>query len=167
MITQKKNTTKMKMKLLFLSIILTTSLLCCGASSEKNKKFIHKFTNDEVINSDGNNKKLPTPNHKENKHRQKDNDDYVELLTDKSDYDDDNDDDDDNNDMEDSDNLSNNDKSMSSEDQIKLLTKQLGALVNQRREDYKMLEASLKKYVKNNAASFVDEDIRVELEKLR
>lgn len=61
----------------------------------------------------------------------------------------------------------NDDKSMSSVDQIKLLSKQLSALMNRRREDYKLLETSLKNYVKTNAAKIVDEDIRVELERLR
>lgn len=56
---------------------------------------------------------------------------------------------------------------LSVEDQMKLMSKQLSALMNRRREDYKLLETNLKKYVKTNAAKFVDDDIQNELERLR
>ncbi|XP_053662908.1 protein scabrous [Anopheles marshallii] len=53
------------------------------------------------------------------------------------------------------------------EDQVRLLSKQLNALTYQRREDYKMLENSLKKYVRKNAAEITDAQIREELDQLR
>lgn len=57
--------------------------------------------------------------------------------------------------------------SLSSEEQIKLMSKQLYALTQHRKEDYQLLEKSLQKYMKTNLLSLVDEDIRTELEKLR
>uniref|UniRef100_A0A182IX73 Uncharacterized protein n=1 Tax=Anopheles atroparvus TaxID=41427 RepID=A0A182IX73_ANOAO len=56
---------------------------------------------------------------------------------------------------------------LSLEDQVRLLSKQLNALTYQRREDYKMLENSLKKYVRKNAAEITDAQIREELDQLR
>uniref|UniRef100_A0A182LS33 Uncharacterized protein n=1 Tax=Anopheles culicifacies TaxID=139723 RepID=A0A182LS33_9DIPT len=53
------------------------------------------------------------------------------------------------------------------DDQVRLLSKQLNALTYQRREDYKMLENSLKKYVRKNAAEITDAQIREELDQLR
>uniref|UniRef100_A0A182PQN7 Uncharacterized protein n=1 Tax=Anopheles epiroticus TaxID=199890 RepID=A0A182PQN7_9DIPT len=53
------------------------------------------------------------------------------------------------------------------EDQVRLLSKQLNALTYQRREDYKMLENGLKKYVRKNAAEITDAQIREELDQLR
>uniref|UniRef100_A0A182NJM7 Uncharacterized protein n=1 Tax=Anopheles dirus TaxID=7168 RepID=A0A182NJM7_9DIPT len=52
-------------------------------------------------------------------------------------------------------------------DQVRLLSKQLNALTYQRREDYQMLESSLKKYVRKNAAEITDAQIREELDQLR
>jgi hypothetical protein len=57
--------------------------------------------------------------------------------------------------------------SLSANDQIRLLTKQLAALSNHRREDYKMLENSLKKYVRKNALQMTEVDVRAELDQLR
>ncbi|XP_016957627.1 protein scabrous [Drosophila biarmipes] len=53
-------------------------------------------------------------------------------------------------------------------DQVRLLTKQLNALMLRRREDYEMLEHNLRKSLRltNNAAS-VDADLRSELNQLR
>jgi hypothetical protein len=71
------------------------------------------------------------------------------------------------------DNNNNNDvddatiSSMSTSDQIRLLTKQLAALSTRRREDYKLLENSLKKYVRKNSLQFSDVDMRTELDQLR
>ncbi|XP_055606167.1 protein scabrous [Uranotaenia lowii] len=56
---------------------------------------------------------------------------------------------------------------LSLEDQVRLLTKQLNALTNQRREDYKMLENSLKKYVRKNSMQLTNAEIRDELDHLR
>ncbi|XP_052873660.1 protein scabrous-like [Anopheles cruzii] len=53
------------------------------------------------------------------------------------------------------------------DDQVRLLSKQLNALTYQRREDYKMLENSLKKYVRKNAAEITDAQLREELDQLR
>ena len=56
---------------------------------------------------------------------------------------------------------------LSLEDQVRLLSKQMSALMTRRREDYKMLENSLKKSVRKNAKLFADSDIRSEFEQLR
>ncbi|XP_049540992.1 protein scabrous [Anopheles darlingi] len=56
---------------------------------------------------------------------------------------------------------------LSVDEQVRLLAKQLNALTYQRREDYKMLEGSLKKYVRKNAAELTDGQIREELDQLR
>lgn len=56
---------------------------------------------------------------------------------------------------------------LSCDDQVKLLSKQLSALTQQRNEDYKSLENNLKKFVKKNLLSIVDEDVRKELDQLR
>lgn len=56
---------------------------------------------------------------------------------------------------------------LSLEDQVRLLTKQLNALTNQRREDYKSLENNLKKYVRKNSAQLTGAEIREELDALR
>lgn len=54
------------------------------------------------------------------------------------------------------------------EDQVKVLTKQLNALMNRRREDFQQLENNLKKSLKITAqAEYVDMDIRNEMEQLR
>lgn len=53
------------------------------------------------------------------------------------------------------------------EDQVRLLSKQMSALMNRRREDYKMLENSLKKSVRQNSVQFGDSELRSELVKLR
>lgn len=64
-------------------------------------------------------------------------------------------------------NNDNNDVVMTLEDQVQLLSKQLNALMTRRREDYKMLENSLKKYVRKNSLQFLDKDIKNELDQLR
>lgn len=56
---------------------------------------------------------------------------------------------------------------LSLEDQVRLLTKQLNTLTNQRREDYKMLENSLKKYVRKNSVQLTNAEIREELDQMR
>nr|XP_029721948.1 protein scabrous-like [Aedes albopictus] len=56
---------------------------------------------------------------------------------------------------------------LSLEDQVRLLTKQLNTLTNQRREDYKMLENSLKKYVRKNSVQLTNAEIREELDRMR
>lgn len=56
---------------------------------------------------------------------------------------------------------------LSLEDQVRLLTKQLNTLTNQRREDYKMLENSLKKYVRKNSVQLTNAEIREELDLMR
>lgn len=54
------------------------------------------------------------------------------------------------------------------EDQVKVLTKQLNALMYRRREDFQQLENNLKKSLKITAqAEYVDMDIRNEMEQLR
>ncbi|XP_050091218.1 protein scabrous [Anopheles aquasalis] len=58
-------------------------------------------------------------------------------------------------------------EALSVDEQVRLLAKQLNALTYQRREDYKMLEGSLKKYVRKNAAELTDGQIREELDQLR
>lgn len=52
-------------------------------------------------------------------------------------------------------------------DQVRLLSKQMSALMNRRREDYKMLETSLKNSVRKNSQQFGDVEMRSELAKLR
>lgn len=52
-------------------------------------------------------------------------------------------------------------------DQVRLLSKQMSALMNRRREDYKMLETSLKNSVRKNSQQFGDVETRSELAKLR
>ncbi|XP_055620393.1 protein scabrous [Toxorhynchites rutilus septentrionalis] len=56
---------------------------------------------------------------------------------------------------------------LSLEDQVRLLTKQLNTLTNQRREDYKMLENNLKKFVRKNSIQLTNAEIRDELDHLR
>lgn len=56
---------------------------------------------------------------------------------------------------------------LSLEDQVRLLTKQLNTLTNQRREDYKMLENNLKKYVRKNSVQLTNAEIREELDQMR
>lgn len=56
---------------------------------------------------------------------------------------------------------------MSLDDQVRLLSKQMSALMNRRREDYKMLETSLKNSVRKNAQQFGDLDLRNEVNQLR
>lgn len=56
---------------------------------------------------------------------------------------------------------------LSVEDQVRLLSKQMSALMNRRREDYKMLETSLKNSVRKNSQQFADLDLRNELNQLR
>lgn len=52
-------------------------------------------------------------------------------------------------------------------DQVNLLQKQLNALMTRRREDYKLLENNLKKYIRDTATQFSDVDIQDELHNLR
>lgn len=56
---------------------------------------------------------------------------------------------------------------LSLEDQVRLLTKQMNALMIRRREDFKLLENNLKKSLRKNYAQYGDVDVRVEFEKLR
>lgn len=56
---------------------------------------------------------------------------------------------------------------MSVEDHVHLLTKQLNALMTRRREDYKLLENSLKKYVLKNSMEVAEIDVKEELNILR
>lgn len=56
---------------------------------------------------------------------------------------------------------------MSVEDHVHLLTKQLNALMTRRREDYKLLENSLKKYVLKNSMEVAEIDVKEELSTLR
>lgn len=51
--------------------------------------------------------------------------------------------------------------------QIKLLTKQLNALNERRRDDYKSLENNMKKYIRKNIGGILNEEIRKEMELLR
>ena len=57
-----------------------------------------------------------------------------------------------------------NEDTQSVNDKVNLLTKQLGALSLRRREDYKLLEISLQKYVRKYS---LDIDIKKELNDLR
>lgn len=53
-------------------------------------------------------------------------------------------------------------------DQVRLLTKQLGALMLRRREDYEMLEHNLRKSLRlTTSAASADSDLRDELNQLR
>lgn len=52
-------------------------------------------------------------------------------------------------------------------DQVHLLKNQMSALMNQRREDYKMLENSLKKTMKKNSMQLSDLDLKAEVIQLR
>lgn len=52
-------------------------------------------------------------------------------------------------------------------DQVRLLTKQMNALMTHRHEDFKLLENNLEKALKKNAIQFADADMRAELDKLR
>lgn len=53
-------------------------------------------------------------------------------------------------------------------DQVRLLTKQLNALMTRRREDYEMLEHNLRKSLRlTTDAASVDADVRSELDQLR
>lgn len=56
---------------------------------------------------------------------------------------------------------------LSLEDQVHLLKNQMSALMNQRREDYKMLENSLKKTMKKNSMQLADLDLKAEVIQLR
>lgn len=56
---------------------------------------------------------------------------------------------------------------MTTNDQIKLLTKQLAALTEHRQEDYRMLENSIHSFIRKNAMEFADADIKRELKDLR
>lgn len=56
---------------------------------------------------------------------------------------------------------------LSLEDQVHLLKSQMSALMNQRREDYKMLENSLKKTMKKNSMQLSDLDLKAEVIQLR
>lgn len=56
---------------------------------------------------------------------------------------------------------------LSLEDQVHLLKNQMSALMNQRREDYKMLENSLKKTMKKNSMQLADSDLKAEVIQLR
>ena len=60
-----------------------------------------------------------------------------------------------------------NEDTQSVNDKVNLLTKQLGALSLRRRDDYKMLEISLQKYVRKNSLQLLDIDIKKELNDLR
>lgn len=60
-----------------------------------------------------------------------------------------------------------NEDTQSVNDKVILLTKQLGALSLRRRDDYKMLEISLQKYVRKNSLQLLDIDIKNELNDLR
>lgn len=57
--------------------------------------------------------------------------------------------------------------SLSLSDQVKLLSKQMNALMTRRREDYKLIENNLKRFVRKNSKEFTDVDVEMELEKLR
>lgn len=59
------------------------------------------------------------------------------------------------------------DSALTLEDQVRLLTKQLSALTMRRREDYKMLEESLKTSVRKSAQQFGQAELREEVLKLR
>lgn len=89
----------------------------------------------------------------------------IQSIDVNSDYNNDDEVDDDENDNKNNDH--NELSSLSSDEQIKLLSKQLEALTQKRREDYQLLENNLKKYFKKNLISVVDEDVRKELEHLR
>lgn len=56
---------------------------------------------------------------------------------------------------------------LSLEDQVRLLTKQMNALMTRRREDFKLLENNLKKAMRKNAAQYADADLRAEMDELR
>lgn len=56
---------------------------------------------------------------------------------------------------------------LSLEDQVHLLKNQMRALINQRSEDYKMLENSLKKTMKKNSVQLSDLDLKAEVIQLR
>uniref|UniRef100_A0A336LHT5 CSON010435 protein n=1 Tax=Culicoides sonorensis TaxID=179676 RepID=A0A336LHT5_CULSO len=93
-----------------------------------------------------------------------------EVISNNNNYSDD-DDNDDFDDDDDDDKLK-NDKikqvtSQSIDDQIKLLSKQLNALTERRQDDLKSLENNLRKYVRKNAVSILNEDLKRELEDLR
>lgn len=62
----------------------------------------------------------------------------------------------------------NDSEELTLEDQVKVLNKQLNALINRRREDFQQLENNLKKSLKITAqAEHVDMDIRNEIAQLR
>lgn len=56
---------------------------------------------------------------------------------------------------------------LSLEDQVRLLSKQMSALMTHRREDYKMLEESLKSSVHKSAQQFGQAELHEEVLKLR
>lgn len=59
------------------------------------------------------------------------------------------------------------DGQLSLQDQVRLLNKQMNALMTRRREDFKLLEINLKKSIRKNAQQYADAEILAELEKLR
>ncbi|GAB0100725.1 hypothetical protein DMENIID0001_168100 [Sergentomyia squamirostris] len=52
-------------------------------------------------------------------------------------------------------------------EQVSLMSKQLDALMIRRREDYKLLEENLKKYVRKNVQQYTTVDVREEINQLR
>lgn len=61
----------------------------------------------------------------------------------------------------------NADQPQSIEDKVNLLSKQMTALLSRRREDYKLLENSLKNYVMKNSFQYSDINLEKELSSLR
>lgn len=57
--------------------------------------------------------------------------------------------------------------SVNDHEQIKLLSKQLEALMDRRQEDYKLLENSLLSDIRKNSDSYLDMDVKRELKDLR
>lgn len=57
--------------------------------------------------------------------------------------------------------------SVNDHEQIKLLSKQLDALMERRQEDYKLLENSLLSDIRKNSDSYLDVDVKMELKDLR
>ena len=57
--------------------------------------------------------------------------------------------------------------SVNDHEQIKLLSKQLDALMDRRQEDYKLLENSLLSDIRKNSDSYLDVDVKRELKDLR
>lgn len=169
-----------KIQLMLVATVALAVPLCVSTSIESlnQKGGVDSIdVNDNVIDNSAKSKAIQNNNHQHehvnsnsyitknnnNNNEERDNNGDVDGVLiqsqdENSDYGDD--DDDDNSD-------NNESSSLSSADQIKLLSKQLSALTQQRREDYQLLENNLKKYVKKNLLSIVDEDVRKELEQLR